>query len=261
MADEYDQWVIGGYIPTAIKSVEKNFQDGRFTFKCVADITHLDGEDPQTEIDKFNAISSPRINNEKLHNGGTKLQALGNYIEITDGIVTWEKCALHPIQYEPDSFANEIIEFDLIVEVELEGTGGGFVYTPDYNSYNNLDYYFWTDKTERITGDNADGTELGYMEIVEAEPVKRVEIYGSACAGSEALPAWIEVNGVRQYWHYSHDYGWVDNELPPGWEKLVFDLETPSTNIVIETSPHVMPNETLAQNRGAWLKWVRTIFE
>ena len=55
MADEYDQWVIGGYIPTAIKSVEKNFQDGRFTFKCVADITNLDGEDPQTEIDKFNA--------------------------------------------------------------------------------------------------------------------------------------------------------------------------------------------------------------
>lgn len=256
----YEEWVIGGLTPSCIIDVDKDYEKGIFTFSCIARRDLL-GTDPQTEIDSFNEIASGVINNLRLINGGTKLQVNnGDYITLTDGNETWERSALHKVKYNSDYVSGRWILFELVVEVELEGIGGSFTYSPDYNEYNNIEYYFWTDKTERITGDNADGTEVGWMKIIEEQLVKKVEVYGSACVGSNIYPNYLDINGQKQYWKVSHDYGWAGNTLPPGWEKLEFILDTPTDELIIQSPNHVMPNDTMAINLGAWLQWIRVIY-
>ncbi len=99
------------------------------------------------------------------------------------------------------------------------------------------------------------GYALGTLRIVEASDVSKVRMYGSACNG----PAWIEVNGIRQEWHYSHDHVSGDT-LKPGSEILEFELNPPTTEIMIKTSSHLKYGDKLNNNKGAVLEWIEVIY-
>ncbi len=102
------------------------------------------------------------------------------------------------------------------------------------------------------------GKEIGTMTIVEDREVKQVEVTGNACN----LPAWIEVNGVRQDWHYSHDHDTGDTGSD-GVETLTFTVSPPSEVIVLESSPHKpyqVSGNTAADNPGSQLQQVKVIY-
>ena len=104
------------------------------------------------------------------------------------------------------------------------------------------------------------GSEIGYMLIQEERPVKEVQLAGSACN----IPqdgAWVEVNGVRQYWHYSHDHNEGDTG-EDGIELLTFQLPEASKTIEIKTSRHDPPssNITAETNSGCKLVYLRLVY-
>lgn len=104
-------------------------------------------------------------------------------------------------------------------------------------------------------------SEIGKMTIKENIPVRLVEIAGSACNIPED-GAWIEVNGVRHYWHYSHDHqeGDTGND---GLEVLTFQLQEPTDTIEIKTSTHKPPGSstnTAADNSGSMIQYIKVIY-
>ena len=68
------------------------------------------------------------------------------------------------------------------------------------------------------------GADIGDMTIVERRPVKSVEVIGSACN----LPAWLEVNGERHDWKFSHSHDSGDTGQD-GIQTLVFTISPPDT--------------------------------
>lgn len=263
----YTNWVINGLTPSW---VEPDFTDDRenrkLVLKCAA-IYDETGNDPVNEIDSFNDISSEKINNRPLLNGGSKLQVKnGQIFSVTDGVNTWTKCALHRVNVTLDSYYSgaqpgSVIEYELTIEYETSGPGGSYVYTPPFNKaeYTNIEYYYFYDpgppevKSSGSSQGDLDGTEIGWMQITETKNVKRVELYGCGCdiPGSK-----IYVNDVEQIWHYGEIPG--TDGLASGNEKLVWDLETPTTVITIKTTTHTLSPWA---NYGAWLQWVRVIYE
>lgn len=99
------------------------------------------------------------------------------------------------------------------------------------------------------------GYALGTLRIIESDNVSKVRVYGSACNG----PAWIEINGIRQEWHYSHDHTDGDN-LKTGSEILEFELNPASDEIMIKTSSHLKYGDKLNDNKGAVLEWIEVIY-
>lgn len=261
----YDSWVIGGVTPKWIIDVDPapNKTNGQFTLHCYADGPFdLSSADPRTEIALFEAMQCQAATNTPLLNGGTKLQIQnGDFITVTDGITTWTKAALVDVKYNPDLMSQVRMPFDLEIMVELPGPSGSYVYTPDYSDYTNIDYYFFYEagppevKTKLSSlpepYSSVVGTEIGHMTITETQNVKRVEVYGCG----DLLPAYIECNGVRQYWHYGED---PDGIGVPQNEKLTWDLETPTTTIVLKSSEH---NPSGTENHGCYLGYVRVVYE
>jgi hypothetical protein len=201
------------------------------------------------------------INNEPLINGGTKLQAR-NIITVTDDNDTWTRCALEPIEVVEDNLAGDVITYILNIHYELPGTGGSKVYTPLYNAYDNIEYYFFYDpgppevKESGASQGDLDGTELGWMQITEEENVKKVEVYGCACE----LPAKIYVNDEERIWHYGEVEG---TPYAEGNEKFTWELDTPTTAVTIKTTKHTddICDGNWCDNHGAWLMWVKNTFE
>lgn len=103
------------------------------------------------------------------------------------------------------------------------------------------------------------GKEIGDMTIVEDRLVKQVEVTGNACN----LPAWLEVNGVRQNWHFSHDHDQGDTGTD-GIETLTFTLSPPADIIEMVSSPH-KPYKISANNAednpGSQLQQVKVIYQ
>lgn len=261
----YDSWVIGGVTPKWIIDVDPapNLCNGQFTIHCMADGPFdLSGADPRTEIAQFEAMMVQTATNKPLLNGGTKLQIQnGDYITVTDGINTWTKAAIVDVKYTPDLMSQVRMFFDITIMIELSGPSGSTIYQPDYSDYPNIDYYFFYEagppavKT-RLSSlpppyDSVVGTEIGYMEITETQNVTRVEVYGCG----DVLPCYIECNGVRQYWHYGEDPGGIN---APQNEKLTWDLETPTTTIILNSSDHAADG---TPNKGCYLAYVRVIYE
>lgn len=135
----------------------------------------------------------------------------------------------------------------------------------------NLDRYktFWVDSIEVILSYipsaaatepyNALGKEIGNMTIVEDRDVKLVEVTGNACN----LPAWLEVNGVRHYWHYSHDHNSGDTGSD-GMETLAFTVSPPSDLIELVSSahkPYQVAGNTAGDNPGSALEQVKVIYQ
>ncbi|MBC7109228.1 MAG: hypothetical protein H5T41_10700 [Methanomassiliicoccales archaeon] len=104
------------------------------------------------------------------------------------------------------------------------------------------------------------GSEIGYLLIREDRPVKEVQLLGSAC-NIPVSGAWVEVNGVRQYWHYSHDHNDGDTG-EDGIELLTFQLPEASKIIEIKTSRHDPPssNITAETNSGCKLVYIRLVY-
>lgn len=251
----YGDWVVGGVIPSWIIEADySGIKEGTIILRCLAAKDFLDGEDPRLEIKVFEEMSCQAISNTMLLNGGSCIQVTGGeMIMVSDGVNTWD-AALHPPRYLEGSGANKEIEFELEISIELTPRGGSNYYVPNYRSYSNIVYHEWinsdgstSDADPNVSG--AYGTELGYAKITELRNVKRVELYGSACN----LPASITVNGKTLNWHYCHDPGCTVY----GFEKLTFDI-TPSKEILITTTPHESDD---TPNHGAWIQWIRMVYE
>lgn len=263
----YVNWVIGGLTPNW---VEPDFKDDRpnktLTLKCAA-IRDEIGVDPVIELDQFNDISSERIINTSLENGGTNLQVVdGHIFSVTADSTTWERCALRRVSvltddgYDGDN-PGSVLEYELVIEYEVRKGGGVFTFTPDppngYHKYAELEFYEWYYenngvwvKENAVETSGAYGTEIGYMKLTAPKPIKSITFYGSACL----LPAKIYVPGSiegSRDWIYSHD----DNQNQPFQEqKFTFDPVTAPTILEAYTSGH---SPTDNPNHGAWLKWVR----
>jgi hypothetical protein len=272
----YRKWTIGGLTPSW---VEPDFIDDRenntLTLKCMAGYDET-GADPMVEVEAFDALTSEKINNDSLLNGGTKLQVRGQIVTVTatneEGTETktWERCAIRKVKVNLDSYYNEdnvgsIIEYELVITYQTQGGPGGTVYYPNYDEHDNFEYYMWTDKTNPVGQHDAYGNEFGYIKIVEPQNVARVEIRGSGDCGETGTDCWVEVNGVRKFWHYT-DIGdkklFEGNNLAVGEETLSWDLDTPTTEIIIETSIHT--EDAVAHpcdvNKGCWARWIRVFY-
>jgi hypothetical protein len=255
----YATWTISGEVVPHVREAKIDTTEGTITLSCSALNWNIEtgDDDPRDEIARFQALSSQYINNEPLLNGGTKLQVgNGQIITVTDGTDTYTKCALEPVQIQEDHKSTKRIDYELIIHYELSGSGGSYVYTPDYEEYSNIDYYFWykpsTGEKAKWDGEVA-GTEIGHMTITEAKNVRRVEVYGGGdCVGDNC---YIECNGDRRYWHY----GEQSNGNFPQLEKLTWDLDTPANTIVLNTDEH-WEDMLGGRNYGCYLAWVRVIF-
>lgn len=262
-------WVVGGVTLNHVITAEINPQEGKIVLKCSALNWNIVSPDTDTrdEIAELQALSSQYITNEPLLNGGTKLQiGNGQYLVVTDGTDTYSKCALERIVISENKVADKRIDYDLTIHYELSGAGGGYVYTPNFDTkYTNIEYYCWSDKSSDYPTHFAQGNEIGWMKITETRNIVKVEVYGSACAAFTLYPNWLDVNGEKQYWHYSHDEGdWGSsvNTLPYGWEKLTFNLDTPTTEVILYTPTHLSSDGAHPEEwTGCWLQWIKVTFE
>jgi len=258
----YSVWVIGGVTVPHVREVTINPQEGKISLECSALNWNIvsPNTDVRDEIAQFEALSSQYITNDGLLNGGTKLQVgNGQIITATDGTNTYTKCALEPVEIKEDHKSTRRIDYTLNLHYELTGSGGSYVYTPPYNkaTYTNIEYYYYYDpgppEVKAADTGALNGTEIGWMQITEAQNVKRVEIYGCGCdyPGSK-----IYVNDVERIWHYGEIPGTPG--LATGSEKFTWDLTTPTDVITIKTTKH---DQAGVSNLGAWLQWIRVVFE
>lgn len=254
----YDTWQINSTTIPHVRMVENNTQEGIITLQCSALKENIEtgDDDPRDEISRFQALTSQYINNTPLINGGSKLQiGNGEYVTLTDGVDTWSKCALSRVVINEDHSSDKRIDYTLIVYYEMEGNDGSYIYLADggyCGDFTNIVCY--RDSTK--AGSPCTGcTDFGWLEITETSNVRRVELYGTAYHSYTATPAWIECNSDRQYWSYNSS-----GDLPVGFEKLVFDLDTPSSTITLQTSNHVSPYTT-TDGLGAWLQWIKVVYD
>ena len=114
-------------------------------------------------------------------------------------------------------------------------------------------------QSKRADNPEITGADIGTMAIVLTRDVKQIEITGSACN----LPAWIEVNGERQNWKFSHchdpgEVGGVDGE-----QTLLFSISPPTNIIEITTSPNypeTIEGYVAEHHRGSTLKQIKGIY-
>ena len=270
----YGDWTIGGISPTNIESVDRDpataggSSSGNgptLTFHCVAK-EDLVGDDPRTEIDKFNAMACQVINNDQLLNGGTKLQVQGgDTITITEhtplGDVDYT-AAIEEIKYSEDDMSEDAIWYDIVAHYEKSGKSSSNIYVPPYFAYSNCKYSYGTDGTAPSFGGDWVGTEIGIFNITETRKVRKVVVKGSACT----LPAWLSVNGEKQYWSVYHDINEdPSNAIKQGLQVLTFENFTPSTQINMLTSNHTAPWVKTVDhpdaNQGCWPIWIEVIYE
>jgi hypothetical protein len=257
----YDDFTINGLnLPWLIKADWTNLEQGQITLHCLARKADT-GVDPRVALETLKNLACSSITNTKLLNGGSLVRTSGgSKVEIIENGVIWVG-AIHYPRFTEESYAAQIIEFELVLEVELPSKGGSFVYTGDigYDNYVNIETYPWyNNETGEKSGEEVEGTapglahtEIGWMKITEPQDVIRVEVYGSTCV----KPGWIDCNGVKRDWNFEHDH--VTN---PTFQKLTWDLVTPTDEIILHTSDHYYPS-TDALNHGCWLLWIRVVYK
>lgn len=255
----YDQWVIGGVTPNFINKVSYDLAGKKVTLSCIANYELLSNVDPRVEIALFEALACDHIINVDLLNGGSKLGVSGgSIITVTDGTTTWN-AALHKPKYTPDHKSARNIKFELTIDLEIEPLlGGMFAYQPPYFDYDNVSYYEFNQPSNSNRPDmdpNAGvGNEVGHMVITETTNVTEVVVFGSACL----LPAWIECNGDRLSWQWSHENSPGD---PQGVQRLKWVLDPPAKVITLDSSPHDSAATSSGDNKGCWLQWVKVRYE
>lgn len=226
------------------------------------------GDAPRTEVEAFNAMACQRISYDQLLNGGSKLQVVGGTtITVTEHCPTGDvnyNAALESVKVVEDSMADSLILYDLIVYYETTGKSSSAIYIPPYWSYSNMTYSNGTDGSNPSNTAEWAGNELGLITITESQKVRAVQVKGFACT----LPAWIMVNGEKQYWDVYHDLSEDPAKASQiGLQVLTFEDFTANTVINISTSNHVAPwyptadQPNTLMDRGCWLHWIRVIYE
>lgn len=213
-------------------------------------------------------MACQRISYDQLLNGGSKLQVVGGTtITVTEHCPTGDvnyNAALESVKVVEDSMADSLILYDLIVYYETTGKSSSAIYIPPYWSYSNMTYSNGTDGSNPSNTAEWAGNELGLITITESQKVRAVQVKGSACT----LPAWIMVNGEKQYWDVYHDLSEDPAKASQiGLQVLTFEDFTANTVINISTSNHVAPwyptadQPNTLMDRGCWLHWIRVIYE
>lgn len=267
----YGDWVIGGKTPSWIISTERDPETPSgnsysiITFHCAA-FRSMIGDAPRVEVEAFNTMACQRINYDQLLNGGSKLQVVGGTtITVTEHCPTGDvnyNAALESVKVVEDSMADSLILYDLIVYFETTGKSSSNIYIPPYYAYSNCKYSYGTDGTAPDYGGDWVGTEIGIFNITETRKVRKVVVKGSACT----LPAWLSVNGEKQYWSVYHDINEdPSNAIKQGLQVLTFENFTPSTQINMLSSNHTAPwIKTVDHpdaNQGCWPLWIEVIYE
>jgi len=255
----YDNWMIDAEVVPHVKKVENNTTDGVITLECVALKENIQpgDSDPRDEIARFQDMSSQYVNNTPLLNGGSKLQVgNGDYVTVTDGTDTWERCGLSRVVIGEDHGSDKRIDYTLTIYYEMEGSGTSYVYLGDEG--------YPADYTNIVAYRESDGsgsactvcTDFGRLTITEESNVKRVEVYGCAYNSYTTSLATINCNDEQeQVWSYNKE-----GDLPIGLERISWDLETPTTTIVLQTSLHTNPF-TGINGLGCWLQWIKVYYE
>lgn len=146
------------------------------------------------------------------------------------------RAVLSNVSFKEDEISDKVIFFD------LEFVIGDTVFIDKYGiKYPIGEYYdniVYSEYLDNLTDTSRQlGRYFGQVTIVEAYPITRVDIYG----GAYIYPSWVEVNGVRKYWHYSYD---------DRIEKLIFQLSTPVDTVVIRSPNYISPPENLKYSKS-----------
>ncbi len=154
----YGDWTINGITPRWITGGDDSASGvdwtefPKVTLHCAAypDDFYADARD---EIEAFRAIAADVINNKPLMNGGTDLQVSrdGQIVTITEGNNSWQGALYYP-QFIETEFADQLIQWDLIFELQLVNLPAYAIYSPDYRLYRNIDYQCWTKDVPAQTG-------------------------------------------------------------------------------------------------------------
>ena len=260
----YDGWIVGGVTIPHVREVNINQKEKVITLSCSALKENIltGDDDPRDEIARLEALQSQFINNDPLLNNGTKLQIgpADHIITVTDDTNTWSRCALEEIEIREDNKSTKRIDYELVIHYQTEGTGGVDVYTPDFDEYDEIDYYLYSDQTNPGSPGENYGKELGYMVITSTSTIWKVEVLGTGDCATSSTDCWLEVNGQREYWHYTNSgdkMAFPTNTLPIGTETLEYILDTPSSTITLQTSSHIAPDNTCDNNKGCWPTRIR----
>ena len=164
----YGDWTINGITPRWITGDGVDWTEfPKVTLHCAAypDDFNADARD---EIESFKAIAADVINNKPLMNGGTDLQVSrdGQIVTITEGNNSWQGALYYP-QFIETEFADQLIQWDLIFELQLTHLPAYAIYSPDYRLYRNVDYQCWTKDVPAQTG----GTVSAFPGTVSDTPV------------------------------------------------------------------------------------------
>jgi hypothetical protein len=241
----YGDWVIGGISlrEFMLSADYSSYDQGKITLRGIAE--KEDALDARDMIAQIEAIASKNISNTNLMNGSTNVQCSGPKVTITDGANTWQG-AVHWPSFNEGHEAWRVIEWTIVLEVEFKRTANGSkLYKVPLDAYDNVDYHYGSDESDRGTNND----EIGYMNISESYPIRRVEIKGSAAN----LPAWVEVNGERLYWQTSFNGENKDTEI------LIWDLDIPANAVTIQSSTNISPWDA-ENNTGFWPIYILVVF-
>jgi hypothetical protein len=246
----YGEWKIDGKTPSKIESVDYDNKSKVFTFTCIATRQELNA-DPRTEIELWENIACDQITNKSMRKTGTKLQVSGGKkIILTDGIDVWIGACEYPT-YTEDENSHKIQEYKL--RIAIEQTRQQFdLFLPRFDKYTNFEYYFYSDQSPNPLNHPYMGFDVGYIRILTEREVRQVILYGSGLC----CPAWTAINGIRQEWNVSC----IDmerNTKPYGWEKLTYQLGSPTKQIILNTSDHTGNLDICSNNKGARLQYLR----
>lgn len=253
----YDTWMINETPIPHVRSVEINPHEGIITLECssIEENIPTGDNDPRDEIAVFEELTSQYITNTPLLNGGSDLQiGNGKFVEVTDGMNTWDKCAINRIIIKEDNLSNKRIDYILEIYYEMIGGGGSYIYLADKGYCGDFSNIVCYRDSTKAGSPCTNCTNWGWLEITETSNVKRVEIYGNAYRSYATDLAWIECNGDTQYWSYN-----TEGDLPVGFEKLIWDI-TPAMVVTFQTSNHVSPF-TSTDGLGCWLQYIKVYYE
>ncbi|KYC53866.1 MAG: hypothetical protein AMQ22_00065 [Candidatus Methanofastidiosum methylothiophilum] len=216
---DYEYWMFNN-IP--IEYVIKSTYDpatGNIKLNCY---TEGDADnDPRIFLEKWRKLESLEESRTKNLNNQAIIQAVGSptYL-LTNALQRWE-AVLSKVTFSENEWSKQRIYFN------LEFIVGDVRYLDKYGvkypigyGYNNLQYKKYLDSS---SSSNILGEELGEVQITEADPIIRVDVYGAGIN----LPSWVEINGKRKYWHYKQG---------KPVEKLIFKVD--NTQIVTIRSPN-----------------------
>lgn len=233
----YEYWMFNN-IPIEYV-MNHNVSDGKITLNCYTEGDNLN--DPRVIIKRWQDYEAQQVS-RLITLGNVQIQTSKPTYTLTNQLQSF-KASLDSVTFNEDSYSNDIILFDLGFTIGdsffLDKYGKKYMTGYGYNS---LLYQQYLD--EEIVTSNL-GTELGRVSITEAYPITRVDVYGYGLGKT----SYVDVNGVRKYWHYLEG---------DGIEKLIFDIDY--VNNVVITSPNYLNPPSNYRYFGSKITGIATFY-